>query len=336
MFGSEDVIYVPEGGLLRFHDVYGWKRYSLDVRRFGLHIRPFAFEEVAGRARSAQEVLLKVARFSQRGSELQARTDALLRGLAGYGAGSDDGDHRRLSQFLGLGHSAAWLRVTDGAAESFHEDDYERVVTSPDLYARYGLYGSVEVSHLDNLEVQLPGDGEEGLPFMLDVPSGGLVAEPMPVDQPLPLLEEFCGAGGASSRGNSINLQPDGQVAPNHQFCTPLGRVSETLFATLYFNHNLTVAERVSARLRREAFGPLMQILERSRFAVIDGGDHHRIYARKGDVVHLYQGLPGREAAGSPFLPPLLFVAQCAGETTPEARADLLQVLLETLTTPTA
>ena len=38
MFGTDDVIYVPEDGVLTFDDLYRWRRFKIDTHRFGVRV----------------------------------------------------------------------------------------------------------------------------------------------------------------------------------------------------------------------------------------------------------------------------------------------------------
>jgi hypothetical protein len=323
MFGTDNLVYVPEGSPLVMDNVYTWTRSRLDVLQFGVKVRPAAVETVAARVRhAAASADAAVASFA----------DRLLAEIATHAGSANSGVRGALRAELDNDTAVWWLRLTDRPAESWHEDDYERLIPPTAAGTEFLTFGSVEVSALDGLEVSLSGDDpEQGMPFSIEVPpSDGIVHGPMPVDEPLALIHEFCGVNGVSSRGHTINLTTRGAVPEYHQFCLPLGRIGTTLLATLYIHVNTPAAERIVEPLSHAHLMRCIDLLERSRFERIAEGNLFRIYRRGGDVIHVYTSLDGKESEGVDTMPPLALVAMAGGGFEPAARAELLQSLLET------
>ncbi|HMZ53144.1 MAG TPA: hypothetical protein PK988_12845, partial [Candidatus Sumerlaeota bacterium] len=332
MFRNNDIIYVPQGHPLVFFDVHRWRRFEFDVEKFGLRVRSAAFEQIAGRLRAALEVSRHGREFAQAHPNAPAQTDAMIHDLSLITGALHGEMPASLRHFLLSDGGSWWVKLTDKAAESFHEDDYERTM-KPVAGERvpYLTFGSVEIERFDNLEIALSEDEDGELPFAVDVPaSGGLsrhVADPL---VPLPIIREFCGVHGASAFGNTVNVTTLAEASPTHQFCTPLGRIGEHLFATLYIHYAVNIEAPVMSRIPDQSIEHYMSLLGKSGFEVKHGGNNHRILARGGDVVHLYVGLDGKESEGVEVMPASILVACAAGEFDPMQRAELLEAIKET------
>ncbi len=331
MFGTNDVIYVPENHQLVLDDVYTWKRYRIDVRRFGLRIRPEAFELVADRVRSGIEIARHSPRFTGTIDQVIANTDLMLRDLAAYSGqatGSLPGD---LANFFRANHSAWWIRLTDLPGESFHAEDYERTLSSQPRIEPHFTYGSVHIAQLDSLDVDLPAN-DEGHPFSIDVPAEqGLTRWTIPPAEPLPLIHEYCGAHGASAFGRTVNIDTHGNLADFHQFCTPIGILGEKLYATLYVYYGVEKSADVLTRVPADDLDVYMALLEKSHFRLVGSGPTWRIFDRDGDVVHLYDGLESKESEGVETMPPFMLVAAAGGQHDPLHRAELLEAIRDSV-----
>lgn len=349
MFGTDDVIYVPENHLLVFDDLFAWKRYKLDIRNYGLRIRPDAFEEVANRIRATLAVVKASPRFADSGPAIEENANAMLHDLTRFAGQGQEAFRGRLEETFRTGEAAWWVRVSDTPAETFFDEDYERAAEAKGNTTPYFTYGAVQVAQLDGLMIELTGDatssmpeGEDGveaaveadvLPFMIDVPPGGLERFTIPPTEPLALTREFCGVHGSSAWGHTINLSTLADIAESHQFCTPLGRVGAKLYATLYMHiHAASNTAKVLGRLRDEQVFPAAELLEASGFTLLKEGPTYRIYEREGgDVVHLYSQLPGKETEGFHTMPPFLLVACAGGEYDPMHRSELYEAIREAL-----
>ncbi|MCC6546348.1 hypothetical protein IT570_04190 [Candidatus Sumerlaeota bacterium] len=334
MFGNNDIIYVPQGQPLVFHDVYRWRRFEFDIESLGLRIHSSAFEQMTGRMRGALEVSRHHQDFSRRFPTAASDVDAMIHDLSLISGGLHGELPASLKHFLLSDGASWWVRISDKPAESFHEDDYERVL-KPLSGERvpYLTFGAVEVQRLNNLEIALSEEEEGQLPFAIDVPADhGLaraVADPL---APLPLIREFCGVHGASAFGSTLNVTTTCEVSSSHQFCTPMGRLGGHLFVTLYVHYAVNVETPVMARIPEQAVQHYLTLLEKSGFEVKSGGNNHRILARGGDVVHLYVGLDGKESEGIEVMPACILVASAGGEFDPMQRAELLEAIKSTPT----
>lgn len=325
MFGSDNLVYTPQGQRLILDDVYRWQRFEFDIHRFGLRVRSTAFDDISLRVRALLETISASQRFEGNAEELAAEVNAALAGLASMAGGLEGEFRGSLRDVLGTDEGAWWVRISDGPAESYHADDYERAITPPPNARPHLLYGNVRIDKLEGCEIELPGD-EEGLPFALDIPAqDGTTRAPIPVLEPLPLIDEFCGTNGVSARGRTVNINARGEVSASHEFCTPLGTIEGGLFATLYLHLSQRTIDRVAAPLKRPHLPRVIALLERSHFKLANEGNLFRIYERDGDIIHLYDGLEGKESEGSHTMPPLLLVAQAGGLHEAALRADLLE-----------
>lgn len=332
LFGTNDVVYVPDDALLTFDDLYRWQRIRIDVHHLGFRVRSAAFDEIAGRIRGAIDIAERSPRLAATLPGLRANADEMLRALTAVSGGISGELPGILRDDLGNDGASWWLRLSDRPAESFFDEDYRELTTIAGEVTPYFTYGSAHMRDLDDLEVPLAGDGDYGLPFAIDVPAGrGIIRQSIPSLEPLPLIHEFCGHRGNSATGHTINITTLADIADNHDFCTPLGRAGERLFATLYIHFRARVETPVIMRLRGEHFTPCLRILERSQFESVNAGPNWHILARSGDVVHLYNRLEGKESEGIEYIPPFLLVASASGQSDPMHRSDLLEAIRESL-----
>lgn len=334
MFGTDDLIYVPEGGKLSLYDVYWWRRLELDVRRAGLRMKASAFDFLSGRMRGTLEIVRESERLRDMAPKVEENVNTMVRDLAarsGALAGIDPGN---FSTECRNPSAKMWVTLSDLPAETFHGDDYERSADCDGVFTPFHTYGNVKVAQLDSLEVAISGEEEEvgELPFSIDFPGkdGITLTAPSPLE-PLPLVEEFCGVHGASSRGNTVNIDTHGKIPDYHQFCTPLGTLGNHLYCTLYFYLAFSPQARVAGPIRPERLQNFPELMERSGFQVASQGSKHQIFQRNGDVIHLYRDLDGKETEGVPTMQPLLVVACAGGLFDPMQRSELFDAILESL-----
>lgn len=332
MFGTEDLVFVPEEGALILDDVYHWRRVRIDVRQIGLRIRSTAFEEIVDRVRGALKLMEKSERHRAEWGRLNSHADAVLRDLAPLSGSGDIVYTGVLATETGADHATWWVRISDKPAESFFPEDYDRpLTTATGNFTGFQTFGSVNLDGLEGLEVALAGDDEDGMPFTLEVPAKALTVGPMPTSEALPLVREFCGVHGVSAHGCTVNVDARGDVAASHQFCTPLGRISECLYATLYVHYAIKPGPAIMGRIPDARVLEVAAMLERSHFKMIGEGPTHRIYEREGDFIHLYSGLQGRESENQAVVPSLLVVAAADGVHDIEPRSDLFEAIREAM-----
>ncbi len=332
MFGTDDVIYVPEDSLLVLDDIYRWKRFKFNVHRTGLRIRTAAFDIVSERIRTAMDLVRESPRYTEGVAEIIANSEAILKDMAGRSGSMQGRLPGSFEDLFRLPDAMMWLRLSDLPAESFFEEDYPRNVQSDHDSTPHFVFGNVNIEQLDKLEVDLPGTEEDGLPFSLDFPQeNGIGRFTIPPTEPISLVHEYCGAHGASAFGRTVNLNTNGQIAETHQFCTPLGRLGGKLFATLYCHYPVGKMAEVVGPITPEQIQPYIQLLEKSNFQLVNSGPTWRIFDRDGDIVHLYDGLAGKETEGVETMPPIVLVASAAGQFDPMHRAELFEALQQTI-----
>lgn len=318
-FGTENLVFVPAGAELEIWDVYHWRRARLDMRRATVHLRE------DGRDRIIAE-LEKL----EGGQEPAAPEHpfAKLTGRRGVGIDLDPLCQARAQAHPtdtdpgGLGLSW-WVRLSDRPQESFHEDDYLEAADPPDMGVAYPVYGALELAgRRQPMEIALPGSGPDA-PMWLVLPGDGVgFDEAVDARTPLPLVEEFCGAGGVSARGRSVNVRHDGTVAGEHMGAVPVRKLGG-FFATAYFHLSMEVAHRVMLTVDGARRSSIEELLVRSRFARTAGRDGCEVFERDGDVIHVYDGLEGRESVGVPLMPSLVVAVRAQGSCDPEARSVL-------------
>ncbi|MBI5155605.1 hypothetical protein HZA57_10250 [Candidatus Poribacteria bacterium] len=324
-FGTDNLAYVPEGSHLNLWDVYRWRKLTLDVRRCGVSPRPPGRAVIEEQLHDWLRRLEKKAGTSSDLSIYHETAQDLIEKLDGAAIRSASAllVEREVPPELVL-----WLRLSDHPAESFFEEDYEEGPVGPDLPASYAVYGSLTMKGLGDLEIPLPGTGAAA-PLALVTTEGGITETAIERDEPLPLVDEYCGSMGVSSRGNTINLGLGGEIVADHLACAPVRRLGPMLYATLYLHLSSPAGCQVTARLTDKRHDAAAEALAESAFDEISSGKNWRIFERRGYLVHLYRGLEGKESAGVPLLPALAVAGLAGGETALEPRAALLRQVLD-------
>ncbi|CAN5348457.1 hypothetical protein BH09SUM1_BH09SUM1_33730 [soil metagenome] len=331
MFGSDDLVFVPEDGQLIFDDVYNWRRLRIDARNLGVRIRAAAFDEVAASVRASVDLLRVSPRLRDTAEAASRDAENVIRDLARHSGTSANMAADQLRDMTPATHAAWWLQLSDRPAESYSADDYDREATAPANRLGYGTYGTVVLGQLDSLEVPLAAS-EEGLPFFIEAPAkDGVVMEPMPALEPIALIDEFCGEHGVSARGRAINITTHAALSEAREFCTPVGKIGDSLYATLYFHYEVAKEAEIVGALSPEQILKCAAILEKSSFILAAEGPFHRIYERGGDVVHLYGALEGKESEGAAVMPPFMLVASAGGESDPMNRGALFDAIRDSI-----
>lgn len=331
-FGTDNLVFVPADGRLTITDITSWSRVSLDVHRSLVRPRQRVIDTIVEAVDKAVGELSTAKRTKARAHEFVAASDAILESLGKF---EMPRGNVSMSLELPANHQLTmWVRLTDAPAETFYVEDYEEHAEPADEVEAFPLYGSFQSAGLDDLEIAFPErDAEAG--FWLLLPrEGGLVGESLPVDEPLPIIHEFCGVDGVSSRGASLNLTLEAAVAAEHRGCTALRRVGDGLFCTLYWHLTTSLPGALSVSIPANRAGSLEEVLARSRFVETSRGPSRgptwRILKRNTDVIHLYSNIEGKESAGALTMPPFLVVAH-AGDGSHAARVELLRQFIDVL-----
>lgn len=331
-FGTDNLVFVPADGRLTITDVTSWSRVSLDVHRSLVRPRQRTIDRIVEAVDKALGELSTAKRTKARASEFAAASESIIDSLGKFemprgnvATSLEMPDHHQLTM---------WVRLTDAPAETFYVEDYEEHGEPTDDAEAFPLYGSFQSAALDDLEIPFPERDVDAAFWLLLPRVGGVVGEPLPLDEPLPIVHEFCGVDGVSSRGASINLTLEGAVAAEHRGCTALRRVGEGLFFTLYWHLSTALTGPLSVSVPVNRMAALEQVFERSRFVETSRGPAHGptwlILKRGTDVVHLYLRIEGKESAGSLTMPPFLVVAH-AGDGSHAARVELLRQFADVL-----
>lgn len=329
-FESNNVVFIPEGGRLAIADVYAWRRTVVDVRHSTVRMRPEAVTRLEAEAERIAKDLEK-RRDASRESVAEARV-ALRRFVADAKANQAARIAAKpASAPVGGAEAKWWVRLTDGPAESFFAEDYEEADDPPATGVFRRLYGSCVVGTEEPADIPFPAEGDAAAFEWILPDATSSVDEPLPVEEPLPLVHEFCGADGVSSRGNAVNVTVRGEIAGTHSVCCPLRTIGEGIMATLYFSRPTKVAHRVLSLAGPLAIGRAREILGRSSFAEAVSGPNWSVHRRDGDVVHLYTDLEGKESAGFDRIPGLIVVASAGGGFEPAAREAILRSIVDAM-----
>lgn len=330
-FGSDNVIFVPAGSKLRIYDIAGWRMAEIDVLHAQVRLRPHASELFASQFREAVKAMLASKRFTERQAELPMLADKVLRALAPKNAPPNSRPAPPASISEETGFTVQWwVRIGDMPAETFFEEDYdEHEGFQSGEIDSHPLYGSVYLMNFDEFEAPFPGRGEDAA-FAIDVASnGGVTSHEIPVLEPLPILDEYCGARGASALGVTINMNPKGEVEGDHLLSVPMHRIEGGLFATLYIHMTTPTVPRVMAKLRTVDLPAVAEILGRSGFEITTKTPQFICFVRGGDVVHIYIAVPGKESEGVLLMPPLLIIARAGDTTDMTLRSELLDAIVQ-------
>lgn len=330
-FGSDNVIFVPAGSKLRIYDIAGWRLTEIDVMHARIRMRPNAADSFASQFREVLKAMVASKRFTERHADLPMEADKALRALAPQNAPP----HSRPVSPIAISEEAGfpiqwWVRIGDIPAETFFAEDYdehEGLATGP--IDSHPLYGAVYLMNFDEFEAPFPGRGEDAA-FAIDLASdGGVTTREIPSLEPLPILDEYCGARGASANGVTVNMTPKGEVEGDHLLCVPMHRIAEDLFATLYIHMTVPTVPRVMATLRTADLPAVAEILGRSGFEITSKTPQFICFMRGGDVVHIYIGVPGKESEGVFMMPPLLVIARAGDTTDMNLRSELLDAIVQ-------
>ncbi len=331
-YGSENVVFVPAERRLEITDVYRWRRVSVDVPATTVRLREHAFQHLDS---EIERMLgsLKRRKDLEREVVAEARVNA-RRFQSGLRSAQANRVETSSADVAVGGGMRWWVRLTDRPAESFFTEDYEEASDPPEGGMSRPLYGSCIIEMADEAEIPFPADGENSAFEWILPRQDSFVEEEVPLHEPLPVLEEFCGEGGSSANGRTINLTCRGEPVSSHTACCPIRTVGEDVYATLYFASEIQIKHRVLLAVPEERINRAAGVLKASRFTTGATGPNWSIHEREGDVVHLYRDLEGRESTGFPVIPGLIVVAAAAGKTDPAIREVLLNTLLETSRAP--
>ncbi len=327
-FGTENICWVPEGELFRFIDLTRWAEWRLDLDHWRVALPASArttlireTEEGLARCRARgegdAELLQAVDRAERLCRALEEVIESLSEELAmiAYPAGSLD---------------ALWVRVSDLPLESFHADDYRPPPEPTESLAHLPAIGALALPDCESLEIPLLD--QTGDNFSLLTPGFDCVAEyPLPLDQMLPIFDEFCGQGGNSNRGKMVNLSLDGRLTGETPVCVPLHRLPGDLgFVTLYMLFQAPQEHAVALPLRSRQVHRVEASLEGQGFTCVLAHGRNQIWRRADDWIHCVWNAPGLESADVSTLPPFVIAAQAEGSRDPALREALLAAVLQT------
>lgn len=325
-FGTENLVFVPAGEQLFIFDIYAWRFIRFDVLNLYVRMKPFALEGLGTQLDSAVKSIRKRGAQSKKADDHEAAAVSFLRSLQKNPANQISAT----AAVANVPGFSPWIRLTDKPAETFFPEDYEEAGNYDGPVVAVPLYGNCHIEEMGDHEVPFPGSGEEAA-FELLVPNQGIVSSAMAKDELLPLVDEYCGASGVSSHGNSVNITLQAQLSANHLGCVPLRRVGESVFATLYFNMNTEPAAQVIAPLERQPFLNAGKLLLKSRFHIHAEHKNCQMFVRDGDCVHIYHDVEGLEASGIRTMPPFIIVVTAGGTADPQERGELLKSILQQL-----
>jgi hypothetical protein len=333
-FGSDNLVFVPESQPLSVYDLYNWNVLELDTHAVRLRLRSKDLPQVLDTSRQFLKEYLETPDGQINRDALQGHLDSLLRSLADAASTPEPSESapQAADRLLPSASLSLWARLGDQPLESYFEEDYEpEPPLSDPAPLAIPVYGSVALTRLGEREITLPESGP-GAAFLLEFPSReALRSVPIDPRRPLPVVREFCGAGGSSNRGAAVNYTLAGKLAPEKLGCVPLHRLGPSGFATLYLHLKTPIRHDVLVRIRGQRIPLAQKKIASLGYSLLTEGPTCRIWERhaQGDILHLYFDIPGKESEFAPYVPPFVLAAQASGGFDPQARSRLIAELLQ-------
>ncbi len=318
-FQTDNIFYVPPGETFTLYDIAAWRRIDLDILATRASLVPSARLLVGERAEFAMQCAEEIPAAEAERS-IQDYISALPFDVPpALSAPEFD------AAFLPL-RPSFWIRMTQHPAESFFMEDYE---ISPPQPARsksvLSAYGAVAFDRIGDIECSLPS---------VNPPSFHLCADPerqtahvRAIDplKPLPLLREYCGAGGSSNQGDLVTIDHNAAIPESILAAMPIGRDADRCFATLYFSMPLDTEYSPILPVRPREAPLVSKALDAAGFAPARRTRRFGLYSRGRDIVQVYRNLPGKETYGAPILPPFCLAALADGRTNPKDRQEMIR-----------
>lgn len=324
-FETDNIFYVPEGGMLRIFDLYDWRIFSLDVHNFRLYLNTRYRGDIKKKANEAYRRAIAKKTYSSQKKQIRPKLKEFFNSLEVASAPAKQ--NLLLQRIFAPQQANFWMRLSDSPLESFFPDDYQRRQPTPRPLNVLPLYGSLIFSTLGDYELMLPQEDYDQA-FLLDVPpSTGISVSRLPADQLLPIDNEFCGSFGYSNKGNLITYTKSSEISTENLCCIPLYRIHDTLYATLYLHLQTPVKYDVIIKLPERVLPTLHNLFAEHGFHRIHERNGNTIYRRQDDVLHLYKNVAGRESLGRRFLVPFILLVQKNGTHNPDERSKLIDEL---------
>jgi len=328
-FGTENIAFIPAGENLRVFDLYQWRVLSLPVTRSSIRLRPNYLERAQKEFGMIDKMLVK----ESEDRSTQATHRAALKEFSSI-ITRQCGEASSLNPdlpFIFGDKNKFWVRLSNTPTESFFSEDYQEAAESPsDRFFPVQVYGSFSLNFEERHEVPFPEEGENAA-FELELATEGLKVEYIELDQALPLVDEFCGATGTSSSGNSINILPTAELAKTHQVGVPVRETDSQVFETLYFQFETNIEHKVLLRLTEKKYQLWQKVLQEAGFSAVSPHPACEIWIRDADVIHIYRGCEGKESQDIFTMPTFLICACSGGSKIPQDREHLLNLLVSSI-----
>jgi hypothetical protein len=325
-FETDNICYVPPGEPLRLYDLLGWRRIDLTVHNVGFRLDPHMLPAVHDRAKIALDLAEgDMGNFDRALEEVRVRDFLAKASLAVKSPTST----REFEQALHPIQPTFWARVSQAPMESFHHEDYEQTPTpEPDAPVVLSSIGSVAFNALGQIECDLLSESPHS--FHLAAPAAHPAASSTTLDpfEPLPLVYEYCGSMGASSRGAMVAIDSRAQIPESLMAAVPLRRDGDNLYETLYLSAAIATEKPPLRPLTPAQTDQVARSLKAAGFEPKRRSRRFSVWTRGDDAIQAYQGLPGKESEGFLVMPPFCVAALADGSTDCAARFALLTEVL--------
>jgi len=219
--------------------------------------------------------------------------------------------------------------------ESFFEEDYPSITKNKntdtsDVSLYSPLSGTFCFSSIANYEAVIPWEeGKEA--FFLEVPGDAFHSLDLKPDELLPIIDEYIGKDGSSSKGNIANYFCGGEISSENLACIPFHKSGEHCFATLYFQMDTLIDFPLTLRLTESESDFAVERLVENKFKLLKDKNSNFVFSRGDSIIHFYNNCPGKEDYDRNYLPPFILISQYQNSLLPEKRSLLMKELKKIL-----
>ncbi len=336
-FGTDNIFFVNAGEPLRIFDLYNWRILDFNINR--LHV--YTGTELVSLIHESIDKEIH-GLIKDEGKVEQAEVEQYVNDfLSGFNEVELSPGISRQSRNTGAEifspqKVSFWIRISDVPLESFFEEDYLESTSTGATKPEHVLpvNASLYLETLGEYEKALPVNQETpGTSFYLGMEDDTILTpHQLDVFDFLPLIDDYCGAFGASGDGVMINYTHHATLSRENMAAIPLYKHGSRHYVTFYFSLKTTIEHETILPLDEQHLADVLEILQDKGFQVVKQMSGNYILRRGDDVLHFYGEAEGKESlSGGRFLKPFILVAANDADMAPERRAGLLQQIKKSL-----
>lgn len=323
LFQTDNVFYLPPDQPFRIYDLMDWRRIDIHVQSLQMSLRQEALSAAHERAHQALSTVGTMEDSDR--AILAQRVESFLHSIPL--SERPPASTLEIQKILEPMRGMFWARLSQGPMESFFPEDYlERPTDNAANSIVLSTIGSVVFDSLGGIECELPSENPHSFDFAMTGSYPVATSEPLPPDEPLPLLREYCGFKGSSNQGTLVTIDLEASIPEACLAAIPLRRLGETRYETLYLHLETLAGERLPIfPFRTEHQRRIAERLKQAGFAPTSKSKRFSVWERAQDTIQIYQLLEGKESEGVPILPSFCLATQADGSDGWEGRAALLE-----------